>query len=226
MKLSDAEIRPGFVTQIVDSQGTIKAAVVGLFDEDDQDLVPPITPFGTFSRGTFSAPEIGDPIWVLYFKNNPQFLRYIRQCNLNEDLNDILKKDSKNCEVLMRRDKGLDHAQLYFNDEDGWIIQSNLSTIRICGDDSIQMSLGEPNRTIEINSAGISIGSPGSSKEPAVLGDSLTDVMNELVLMIKMVKQAASASPYTKAIATAIESKLPSIEGKIPLICSNNITID
>ena len=75
MKLVNGEIRPGIVLEVLDEYGTIKGSCLGVFsDEDDPAMLPPIQQWPTSSGSSFNQPKVNDPIWVLFFNDNPQEL--------------------------------------------------------------------------------------------------------------------------------------------------------
>jgi hypothetical protein len=230
MKLRNAEIRPGFVLQVVDDYGTIKASVVGLFsDEADPDTLPPVYPFMSLSRGTFSHPKENDPIWVLFTLDNPQELVYVRQANLPDQLSDTLDKSYEDVEVLMRTDSGTGYSQVLFDTEEGLIVQNDDSSIIINKDGDITISKNGSHRTIEINSDGISIGSPGKSAEPALLGDKTEDALNKLWKCINTgVMSLQSSCPYAAPAMAQVQAQnvLPAAKSAIMKIKSDNVTLD
>ena len=85
MKLANGELRPGVVLEVLSVDGIIKASVPGLFSSRDQELLPPIYPFGVGASNTFSTPNIGDEVWVLSFTDNLQQLYWFRKDNFSEN---------------------------------------------------------------------------------------------------------------------------------------------
>lgn len=226
MRLSEVEIRPGYVRQVLDNKGTIKAVVEGLFNEQDLDLLPPIRLFFTLQKGAFSAPRVNDPIWVFYQPSNPQDLRWVRQADCDGDIMDICAKGNKNTEVLMRRKKGLENAQIYYADSDGMVIQNQESSINIDKDSNICLSTGDENRTIEVSSSGISLGTKGGSAEHAVKGESLLTALLDLNNLLVAMSTACKSNPYTVSVATVIDQLLPQYQKDIQKILSENVTLD
>ena len=230
MRLQEVDIRPGFVLKVVDSYGTVKASVVGVFsDEADPETLPPVYPFCTVGRGKFSQPKENDPIWVLLNRSNPQELFYLRQCNLSDQLNDELDKNYEDVEVLMRTDSGTGYAQILFDTSDGMVLQNDASTITIKNDGTISLSTGDPHQTLEVNSDGISLGSAGTSAEPAVLGDKTEDALNKLWNCINaIVTNLQSCDPYAAAAMGAVTAQmvLPKAKTAISQIKSKYVTLD
>lgn len=229
MRLDRCEIRPGFVLRVEDNYGTVKASVTGVFSEDaDPDTLPPVIPFGTMSRGTFSHPKENDPIWVILNRDNPQELLYVRQTDLPNQLSDTLDKSYEDVEVLMRTESGTGYAQILFDTEEGLMVQNDTSFVNIDKDGNIVIKKDGPHRTIEINSDGISIGSEGSSAEPACLGNKTEDALNKLWNCINMITVALSSDPYASPGISAVKSSgvLDTAKSAITKIKSKNVTLD
>lgn len=230
MKLQNGEIRPGFVLKVVDDYGTVKASVTGVFsDEADPDTLPPVYPFMSLSRGTFSHPKENDPIWVFLFRDNPQELLYVRQADIGGQLSDTLDKSYEDVEVLMRTESGTGYAQVLFDTEEGLIVQNDDSSITIQKNGDITISKNGSHRTIEINSDGISIGSAGKSAEPALLGDKTQDALNKLWDCINtIVMSLQTACPYAAPAMGLVQSQgvLPDAKLAIMKVKSNNVTLD
>lgn len=230
MRLQNAEIRPGFVLKVVDDYGTVKASVTGVFSEEaDPETLPPIYPFMSLSRGTFSHPKENDPIWVFMTRDNPQELLYVRQANLPDQLSDTLDNSYEDVEVLMRTESGTGYAQVLYDTDEGLIVQNDDSSMVINKDGDVTISKNGSHRTIEINSDGISIGSSGKSSEPALLGDKTEDALNKLWDCVNtIVMSLQSACPYAAPAMGLVQSQgvLPKAKTAIMKIKSKNVTLD
>lgn len=230
MRLDKCEIRPGFVLKVVDNYGTVKASVVGVFAEDaDPDTLPPVIPFMSLSRGTFSHPKENDPIWVLINRSNPQELLYVRQSDLSTQLADTLDNSYEDVEVLMRTESGGGYAQILFDTEEGLIVQNDESSIDIKKNGDITISKSGSHRTIEINSDGISLGSEGRSAEPALLGDKTEDALKKLWDCVNaIVTSLQSSCPYAAPAMEQVQAKMVLQKAKtaIDKIKSDHVTLD
>lgn len=230
MRLDRCEIRPGFVLRVEDNYGTVKASCVGVFAEDaDPELLPPVIPFMSLSRGTFSHPKENDPLWILINKDNPQELLYVRQADLSNQLNDTLDQGYEDVEVLMRTESGSGYAQILFDTDEGLIVQNDDSSITIQKNGNITLKKAGSHRTVEINSDGISLGSEGKSAEPALLGDKTQDAMDKLWDCINTVVMTLQTScPYAAPAMAQVQAKgvLPEAKMAIMKIKSNNVSLD
>lgn len=227
MKLLNAQITPGVVKEIVDDFGAIKASVCGVFTENDSpDMLPPIYPFFTILHGTFSRPTIGEKIWVISTTDNPTQLLYFKQPELTEEIKNVIKETgSDQCEILSNYDGKNGWAQIFFSDGTGWMIRNDKVYINLT-DDKMILSTGAKHRTISIMDEGISLGTENESKEKAVLGDSLTKLLDKLKLNIDCLAKAASDFPYTACLTPALTQMSQDLSIDIKSILSEHVTLD
>ena len=228
MKLNEGKIRPGRVLSVVDEKGTIKAAVPGLFsDQDEPEKLPPIYPFFIGNKNMFTKVNEDDDVWVMFFDNNPYELFYFRKDNIQENLSEILNKDYKNIEVLTSLENDSGYVQLFYSDGTGWILRKEDSNIQIDKDGRIILDYNNTeHRQISIDDNSISLGTVGGSAEPAVLGDKLTDTLNKLYLTLSAIEYSASISPFTTLIGTAMKMPLTQYKESIEKITSQHVTLD
>lgn len=240
MKLLNADLRPGTVLEVLDNIGTIKASAPGLFNEEDLEFLPPVRPMGFGGSNNFTTPKVGDDIWLLSFTDNPEELRWWRRDNYagnNGKFNMSGSKSTKksgggliqeqaNVEVLSSRESGTGWATVYFSDGTGWIVQNVNSIIQIDKDGNITLTNGQPHGTIEINDNGISLGSEDKSAHPCPYGDKVAELFDSVIGTLNKIAIAAQGSPYTAAIATAIQKDVPTYQNNSQFINSNYVTLD
>lgn len=223
MKLKNGIIRPGIVIEVLENN-VIRAGVPGLFNRDDGKNLPIIfpAPFGNHTNQYSQIHEL-DEVWVFNFTDNPLQLYWFRKDDVTNN-KEILTEE--NVEILCNKETGTGWATIYFSDGTGWIIKNVDSIIQLHPDGHITIDTGIPNRAIDINSNGISLGSIGSSAHPAAYGDVLTDIITDIQVALNLIKQAANMSPYTKPISTALGNLPSNIEKNISKINSPNVTLD
>lgn len=236
MKLSDGELRPGTVLEVLSVEGVIKASVPGLFSSADQEVLPPIYPFCVGGSNTFSTPNVGDECWVLFFHNNPEQLYWFRKDNFATNNGNRNKGGSKkiggniqdqtNVEVLSSRESGMGWATIYFSDGTGWIIQNQDAIMQLDPDGNILLSTGAPHGDIEISDEGISLGTKGGSAHPACYGDRVADLFDNIIKTLQAIQNASNANPYTIAIGNAITPLLSQYENDAEYIKSDYVTLD
>jgi hypothetical protein len=224
MKLSNAILRPGKVLEVVDANGTIKVSAPGLFsDQDDPQLLPPVTPLLLFHSNQYSTPLVDDEVWVLNFTDNTQQLYWFRKDNYIENNKDI--QEEVNVEVLCSRESGAGWATIYFSDDSGWYIKNDKTFIQLDPDGNIKLKNPNAHRCIEINSNNISIGSEGESAHPACFGDITADLLWKIYMTFNALKTASAANPMTAHLGAAI-NMVGDWSGDISKIKSGHVTID
>lgn len=223
MKLLNATLRPGTIIEVLEN-GCIKASVPGLFSSKDKELLPKIMPFFGNHANTYSTPIELDEVWVINFTDNPQQLYWFRKDNYVENNKELLTEE--NVEILCNRESGVGWATIYFSDGSGWVIKKDDSKIQIRQDGSIVMQMNWPNRTIDINSECISLGSEGSSTHKAAYGDQVELFCEELLGVLKKIAMSASMSPYTAKIGVDLNLGIPKLQNMIGQISSSHVTLE
>ena len=225
MKWGNATMRPGTVLKVVDTNGTIKVEAPGLFSiTDDPDKLPHVYPLFTSHKNEFSSPVESEEVWVINFTDNDQQLYWVRKDNL-EDNKDLLTDEEGDIDILVHRDVNGTWGTLYFSDGSGWVISRDKSLININKDGDIIIQHPNPNRTITVNSDGISLGNPnGKSSHTATFADELMPILNDITRQFKLLKTAMKSSPYTIPAAECINTSM--WEDKISKIESKNVTLE
>jgi len=226
MRLINGEIRPGVVLEVLDEYGTIKGSCLGLFsDEEDPNLLPPIQQWPTQSGTCFNQPKVNDPIWVLFFHDNPQELFYFFQANVKKSSNHILSKKPKDAQILASRDSDLGKAQLYYTSDDGWKMEKEESRVQIDKDNNIELSKDDlEERSLKIDDDGVFLGDKEKS-QPAVLGDDLQDCLTSIYNALQALNEGLLSNPYTSPAAAQLTPKLAPIYNKINNILSKTVNV-
>lgn len=232
MKFINAEIRPGVIKEVVDTIGTIRADVYGLFTSEDAEEIghlPPIKPLTMLgNRGSFSTPHTDDKIWVISSNVDSRLLYYIPyfdnelmtdlitngeslESATGEDVTDII-------EVLLNVDDDGQVAQILYNMENNLIIMNNLSSIKMYGDDKKIEICGEDGGSIiSIEKDKVILG----KEDQAILnGDDtsslLKDILSEVdalysIFMSILPTMVSSASPATVMGLASVASQIPNV---------------
>lgn len=226
MKLFKGTIRPGVVREVLEN-GKIKASAPGLFSHDDEtSKLPPIMPWQIGSNcNSYSSIKKYDEIWIMNFSDNPRQLYWFRKDRIENSNNIPLNEE--NVEILCNREVAGDWCTIYFSDGSGWVIGKGDSKIQIRKDGSIILSNNDmPNRNIDINNNGISLGSIGSSAHTAAYGDEIEKVLISICAMFSNIAQTALLNPHTAPIGTTILSNISNISSKISNVSSSHVTLD
>lgn len=232
MKFINAEIRPGVIKEVVDTIGTIRADVYGLFTSEDAEEIghlPPIKPMTMLgNRGSFSTPHTDDKIWVISSNVDSRLLYYIPyfdnalmtdlisngealESATGEDVPDVI-------EVLLNVDDDGQVVQILYNLDDVLIIKNNVSSIKLDGANNIIEICGEDGGSIiSIEKDKVILG----KEDQAILnGDDTTsllkDILSEIdalygIFLSILPTMVSSASPATVMSLASVSSQIPNV---------------
>lgn len=232
MKFINAEIRPGVIKEVVDTIGTIRADVYGLFTSEDAEEIghlPPIKPLTMLgNRGSFSTPHTDDKIWVISSNVDSRLLYYIPYFD-NELMTDLITNGESLesatgedvtdvIEVLLNVDDDGQVAQILYNMENNLIIMNNLSSIKMYGDDKKIEICGEDGGSIiSIEKDKVILG----KEDQAILnGDDtsslLKDILSEIdalygIFLSILPTMVSSASPARVMGLASVASQIPNV---------------
>lgn len=232
MKFINAEIRPGVIKEVVDTIGTIRADVYGLFTSEDAEEIghlPPIKPLTMLgNRGSFSTPHTDDKIWVISSNVDSRLLYYIPyfdnalmtdlisngeslESATGEDVPDVI-------EVLLNVDDEGQVVQILYNTENVLIIKNNASSIKMYGNEKkIEICGEDEGSIISIEKDKVILG----KDDQAILnGDDTTsllkDILSEIdalygIFMSILPTMVSSASPATVMGLASVASQIPNV---------------
>lgn len=226
MKLSNATLRPGKITKVLEN-GKIHAKVPGLFLTDDGTNTPQINPFVEMIGGhanQFSTPVIGEEVWVLNTTDNPRELYWFRKdqhITNNQPLFD--ESGIENVEILCNRSGTNGWATLYFSDGSGWILRQDQSRLQIYPDGHIDLGMPDAHRTIIIDPEAIKLG--GGTEHFAGYGDVIIKRLEEICDLLVQAATAANTYPETMPLSPVFQ-KASQIKGTLQEIESPNVKLD
>lgn len=232
MKFINAEIRPGVIKEVVDTIGTIRADVYGLFTSEDAEEIghlPPIKPLTMLgNRGSFSTPHTEDKIWVISSNVDSRLLYYIPYFD-NELMTDLITNGESLesatgedvtdvIEVLLNVDDDGQVVQILYNTDDVLIIKNNASSIKLDGANNIIEICGEEDGSIiSIEKDKVILG----KEDQAILnGDDTTsllkDILSEIdalygIFLSILPTMVSSASPATVMSLASVSSQIPNV---------------
>ena len=204
MRLDQCEIRPGKVLQVIDNYGHVKASCAGIFSEqDDPDLLPPMSQFFKVSANQFSQPHVGDDIYVFIFADNPQLFLYVFQGDTNIGEADGLDNEYDDVDITMMRNTGSGSVRVGYDTDNGYAIKNNDTRFNIDNDSNAFLEHKSGN-TISVTEKNISLGKKKKSRYHAVAGEELISVLKDIRATLDAIKNSASGSPYTTQISAAM----------------------
>ena len=184
--------------------GRVKINVFSKYDELDEEVIPWAIPYNQLSTGTSIIPKVGDIINV-FFENGDDYVPFYFTTIKNSD--DLLaeygedypkvwslvydKRMGEDGEGAAGEERTL---EIFYTETQGLIIRKNLTFIQFKNEDeSILLKNGKTEKVINISDGGISLGTEGTSAEPAVLGDTLEELLNSFIT--ELGKISAIATP-------------------------------
>lgn len=231
MNLSDYEFFPGSIINVDDPKylGRVKAIVPTVFDTSmNEDGLPWIYPFTMSGYQRFSKMQKGSKIWVLKNKTNYTEFWYIPMFEMTEESRKLMGGDDENysdSEVLLNRTMGNMSVKVYFNTKDGVKIQygdNNHITINPDGEAIIQAGTG----MVKISGNHVYVGD-GDNGEPAVMGDQLKTLLNNLSSNLAQCSSAAmSLYMPCPALVTALQTASSGITADSVNLLAKNTNVD
>ena len=219
MKLLNGTLRPGRVTEVLEN-GKIRVDAGGLFSRQDGDMSPEIMPFFGMHSNSFSAPVVGQEVWVMSFTDNRYQLFWFLKDSEHDKHNGDLEKES-NVEILCNREVPGGYASIYFSDGSGWMIKNGSNFLQIDKFGNINIK----GNKLTFNSKNINMGHESQPRHPAVLGDNLQDMLSDILTTLNAIKGSASCNVYTMPIANAIGNTPDVLAEKLHNITSSSLKI-
>ena len=172
--------------------GRVKIRVFGKYDELEEDVIPWSIPYNQLSSGTAIIPKF-DEICNVFFENGDENVPFYQGATkTNEDLIGEFSEDyPKVWSIVYDKRAGEDGVgeagaertlEIYYTETQGLMVRKNDSFLQFKNEDeSVLITNGSTGKVVHIFDDGISIGTEGGSLEPAVLGDTLEELLNLLI---------------------------------------------
>jgi len=218
--------------------GRVKIKIFSKYDELEEGVIPWAIPYNQLSTGTCIIPKVGDIINT-FFENDDDYVPfYFTTIKNSEDLLAEYGEDYPKVWSLMY-DKKLGEdgegtpgeertLEIFYTETQGLIIRKNLTYIQIKNEDeSILLSNGKTQKSIHISDNGISIGSEDISAEPAVLGDTLEELLNSFITELAKISAIPTptgpsgpigSSPNWAALASKFKTDFVNFKSKLVTI--------
>lgn len=179
----------GIIASTDDPQniGRVQLIVPQLYGEEVYDYWAfPRGMFAGKNAGFFFMPEENDKVWVSFENGNPRFPIWEYGWWGEGDMPKTATTKNK----VIQTHKG---HRIEFDDE------NNILRITDVYDHVVEMN----SKGVSIISDNISLGTLNKSAEPAVLGDTLMDLLSDMVKMLGGIKAIQTSNGITSAISTA-----------------------
>ena len=233
MKFINAEIRPGVIKEVVDTIGTIRADVYGLFTSENAEEIghlPPIKPLTMLgNRGSFSTPHTEDKIWVISSNVDSRLLYYIPYYDI-EHMTDLITNGEQLesatgedvidvVEVLLNVDDDGQVVQILYNMDNNLIIKNNASYIKMYGNDKKIEIYGDEEGSSSVTIEGDKV-ILGAEDQAVLNGDDtsslLKDILSEIdalysIFLSILPTMVSSASPPSVMGLASVSSQIPNV---------------
>lgn len=172
--------------------GRLKISIFGKYDELDEEFIPWAFPLNNLNAGFVNIPKVGEFL-NCYFENNDENVPfYTTNINLNELTKNTISSDYPKVWSLISDNRLGDNGngeeetkrtlQIYYTETQGFIINKNETIINIKNsDESVVIKNGKTGKVVHLSENGISLGTEEKSKESAVLGETLENLLNSFI---------------------------------------------
>ena len=193
MKLSNVEVVPGVIVDTKDPKklgrvkinapalmrGNNSGDTYGVVETIDNNVLPWVYPLTMSRYQSFSKQLEGMKVWVLNNTENYNEYWYIPMFDyIDVTENIVSEKYDNDVEVLMSRKNGDGSAAIYYDRSGGHVTQINDYSWNMTpgGDITCHGEQGD----IDIRGGHVYMGKNTDSYEPAVFGDALVDLLDEI----------------------------------------------
>ena len=216
--MMNVTMRPGKVIEVLE-HGNIKVEAPGLFDRSDKDNLPIVMPWYSAGTNSYNTPTLHDWVWVLNVSDNPLQLFWFRKDDHVANNGDLEMK--KDIEILCNKSVAKGQAQLYYADDEGWVMKVGNKGFNIDNTGNVKI---ETQSGGKLSVEGKTVNC-GSATEPGVLGNSLSDVLSNISATLKAIRSAASGNYITAPIAIAIGQQPETLDDLIPNTLSQDVKL-
>lgn len=223
MELADFELLPSVIDSTDDPKhlGRVKCTIPGITDNSMvcEDNMPWVYPLAMSSYQHFSNPMKGQKVWVLVDKNDNKNLWYIplfEYINITEEF--VKDEYNKNAEVIIARNLGGQKAMITYDDDNGIVLTLRNSKVHIKQDGDIEIKSNDSN--VRISGGIVFCGTENKGYEPAIYGQKLTDMLDNLSKAIGHLNELAG-NCFTAHLQPAILEMQNALSNTTSLKCTN-----
>lgn len=237
--ITDKESYWGEVVSVDDDKfaSRVKVRVITVFDEIPTEVIPWAMPRYIDDR-SHDLPYLGEIVQVKFMNDDINFPQWYR---MRKSSDKISKEDYPSSSTIFEKDLSkysLDGGlSVRYTKSEGLVLElkrnDKISLITIRNDNSIILTNGNTKRSIHISNESLSLGSENKSQQPSVVGDdnhkalqklnkTIKDLSEEMEKNLKLVGVAASASPYTRHLASPLKKYGLSVKKLIAQLYQDN----
>lgn len=235
--LVDYEFVPGVIVETNDplKYGRIKVTALGAYNANNStmDQLPWCYPFMMMGNNTYTSYERGSKVWLLRNKKRNDENWFIPMYEQHAMTSEFIsgKSDDDKAEVLSMRSNGGNQSSITYDNSGGYNISCGGST----GDASVNVGTDSTttvtggSSSVVTNNSGVQIGaSDGTNVEPAVLGNQLKSLLENILGMLREFCDELISQDYLACgAAFNLQNKLLNTIAKadIDKILSQRVTI-
>lgn len=224
MTLDQYDLLPGVVQSTSDPEykGRIKCIIPGIFETGTStDNLPWVFPLGMSRYQSFSKMMKGSKVWVLRNRDNKFEYWYLPMFDYHSDVTKsyVSENYDNDPEVIICRDSGGKVGMLTYDDTNGFKERLNEDYIHLAPDNKIELKASDAKIIME--GSKITIGQDGDTYEPAVLGNTLVDILNDLQGAMGELKSACAADQHTMPLQTGFQKCLSILSRANTILCTN-----
>ena len=194
--------------------GRVKLSIFGKYDELDIVSIPWAFPVNHLNSGFLNIPTLGELV-NCFFENDDELIPfYSSNIIINDNIKEKVSTDYPKVWSLVNNDKlgvnadgGEDTKrvlEIYYTETQGLIIQKNDTIVNLRNsDESIFIKNGKTGKVVHLSENGISLGTEEKSKEMAVLGDTLENLLNDFINELGKIGSIATPMGPTGTLNTS-----------------------
>lgn len=227
-ELKDVDITWATVIDVSDPKKLGRIKVVAPSKMDNRTLavedMPWVYPFLGYSGSIDNPSQIGTKVWLLHNRDNYNAFYYLPAPNITDNQRrDMAEMSAADGEVLMYRDRGSTQSKITYDTERGVNVNTAMAQLNV-GEEA-KASLSADGSGIKTDAGQVTVGKLTAETEPAVLGDSLKKLLNDLALALQECASAALSGVYTPSISEKLMRAAQAITNNIDSIISPNVNI-
>lgn len=224
MTLDKYDLLPGVVQSTSDPEckGRIKCIIPGIFEAGTStDNLPWVYPLGMSRYQSFSKMMNGCKVWILRNRDNKFEFWYLPMFDYHSTVTKayVAANYDNDPEVIICRDGGGKVGILTYDDTNGFKERLNEDYIHLTPNNKIELKAAEAK--IRMEGSKITVGQDGATYEPAVLGDTLVGILNELQGAMAELKSACGCDQHTMPLQPGFQKCVSILSKANTILCAN-----
>lgn len=227
--LVDYEFVPAVVIENDDPMhyGRIKVSAPGVFNTNNAKLeqIPWCYPFTMLGNQSYMTLEKGSKVWLFRNKKRHDENWFIPMYELHENQQRFINENSNNSpEIISYRSASGKSSAITYDKDRGYNMTTGDSSVNVGSGSSATVTGGSS--SVVVDNTKVSIGATDSSnKEPAVLGNKLKKVLNDITSNIKEFADEINPNSDLTGPAFRLSAGMHNVIDDIEKILSESVEI-